>query len=139
MSVSPEVLTIVRQWVEKAEHDLANAEHTLTMKEECPYDTVCFHAQQCVEKYVKALLVFHGVDFPKTHDIGELIARLPRRIRVRVQLTFEAQRRLTDYATLTRYPGDYEEIPIAETRRAVRIARRTRLEIRRLLPKEVRT
>jgi hypothetical protein len=36
----------VRQWLEKAEHDLLNAEHTLTIRdEECPFDTVCFHAQ----------------------------------------------------------------------------------------------
>ncbi len=35
----------VQQWVEKAEHDLRNAEHTLTIcDEECLFDTVCFHA-----------------------------------------------------------------------------------------------
>jgi HEPN domain-containing protein len=47
----------VRQWIEKAEHDLRNAEHTLTLRDEdCPFDTVCFHAQQCVEKYLKGWL-----------------------------------------------------------------------------------
>ena len=45
-----------RAWVKKAESDLKTAEHTLTLKERCPFDTVCFHAQQCAEKYFKALL-----------------------------------------------------------------------------------
>jgi len=45
---------VVAEWVRKAENDIRNAEYTLTMGEDCPYDTVCFHAQQCVEKYLKA-------------------------------------------------------------------------------------
>lgn len=58
MSESPERIEVVRQWVAKAENDLRNAEHTLKMKEDCPLDTVCFHAQQCTEKLMKAWLVF---------------------------------------------------------------------------------
>ena len=103
------------------------------MGADCPTDTVCFHAQQCVEKYAKALLVLNGIDFPWTHNLSELIARLP--VHARPNLTPEEQERLTDYATVTRYPGDYEPIPLAETRRAVRIARRVRRAIRKLLPR----
>ncbi len=135
MSEANEILVIARDWVQKAENDLKNATYTLGMGEDCPTDTICFHAQQCVEKYLKALLVLKRIDFPKTHDIKELIALLPSKIRP--QLTPEEQRRLTDYATVTRYPGDYEAISLAETRRAVKIARRVRNEIRRLLPKEM--
>ena len=62
MNVPPEILSAVRRWIEKAEDDLRNAEHTLTLKEDCPYGTICFHAQQCVEKYLKALLAKEGVD-----------------------------------------------------------------------------
>ena len=69
MSASPDKVRLVRQWIEKAEHDLRNAEHTLTLKDDCPFDTICFHAQQCAEKYLKALLVFYEADFPKTHDL----------------------------------------------------------------------
>ena len=65
MSESPERSEIIRQWVRKAENDLRNAEHTLTMKEGCPFDLVCFHAQQCAEKYLKAWLVFLGIGFQK--------------------------------------------------------------------------
>jgi HEPN domain-containing protein len=56
----------------KAENDLKTAAHTLKLGADCPTDAVCFHAQQTVEKYLKALLVLRGIDFPKTHDIEEL-------------------------------------------------------------------
>jgi hypothetical protein len=43
------------------------------------------------------------------------------------------QERLTDFATLTHYPGDYEPITLMEARRAVTLARR---QVRRWLPKQ---
>ncbi len=135
MSVANESLAIARDWVQKAENDLKNAAYTLGMGEDCPTDTVCFHAQQCVEKYLKAFLVLKSINFPKAHDTKELIVLLPSHSRPK--LTPEEQRRLTDYATVTRYPGDYEPISLAEARRAVKIARGVRNEIRKLLPKEM--
>jgi len=128
------VLTIVREWVVKAENDLTTAAHALTLGPKCPTDTVCFHAQQCVEKYLKAVLVLHGQDFPKTHDLKRLFALMP--VHVRPALTKEEQDQLTDYATGARYPG-WGEIPLGEARRAVAVARRVRKEVRALLPKEV--
>jgi hypothetical protein len=44
--------------------------------------------------------------------------------------------RLTDYATVTRYPGDYASISLTEARAAVKVARRVRRQIRKRLPKE---
>jgi HEPN domain-containing protein len=133
-AVEPEVLHVISGWTEKAEHDLLAAVHTLKLGKDCPTDTVCFHAQQCVEKYVKALLVFHEVDFPKTHNLRALLTLLP--IRSRPDLTLEEQQMLTRYATVTRYPGDYEVISLTEARNAVKIARRVRRQIRKRLPKE---
>ena len=104
------------------------------MGEDGPTDTTCFHAQQCVEKYLKAFLTLKRIDFPRTHDVGELLALISES--VRPHLLVEEQRRLTAYATVTRYPGDYEPIPLAEARRAVAIARRVRKEVRALMPKE---
>jgi HEPN domain-containing protein len=77
MSASADVIALVRQWVAKAEEDLRTAEHTLTLKRRCPFATVCFHAQQCIEKYLKALLASLSIDFPKIHDLAELVALLP--------------------------------------------------------------
>ena len=129
-----QVITVVRQWVQKAENDLKNAAHTLKLGRDCPTDTVCFHAQQCVEKYVKALLTLRGIEFSRIHHISALVVLLPAR--VRPDLTPEEQERLTDYAVSARYPGDYEPIPLAEARQAVQISRRARKQIRKWLPKE---
>ena len=129
------VLKVVSEWVLKADNDLKTASHTLEMDDECPTDTVCFHAQQCVEKYLKALLVLKSIPFPKTHNIEELIGLLP--LDSRPQLADRDQDRLTEYATVTRYPGDYEPIFLVEARQAVRIARRVKTQIRKLLPKQV--
>ena len=40
MNVPRKVIPLLRQWVEKAENDLRNAEYVLTMKRDCPTDTV---------------------------------------------------------------------------------------------------
>jgi len=128
------VITVVSEWVSKAENDLKTATFTLEMEDECPTDTVCFHAQQAVEKYLKALLVFIGTPIPKTHNIEKILAILPPNYRPK--LADKDQDRLTDYATVMRYPGDYEPVSLDEAKKAVRIARQVRTQIRKLLPKQ---
>ena len=134
MLVNERVLAVVRGWIEKAESDLKIAVIALEAEKNCPTDAVAFHTQQCAEKYLKTLLVFDSIDFPKIHDIGELIALLPHGVAIGVSV--EQQRRLTSYATVTRYPGDYEPISLPEAHKAVEIAQRIRDETRGLLPKE---
>ncbi len=96
------VIAVIRAWLIKADHDLLTAVHTLALGADCPADTVCFHAQQCVEKHLKALLVFRATPFPKTHNIGALRALLPPRLRPKMER--RVQKRLTEYATVERYP-----------------------------------
>jgi len=132
-AIDDETAAVVREWVQKAENDLKTASHTLKLGADCPTDMVCFHVQQCVEKYIKALLIFHGIDFARIHHIGALLALLPAQIHL--DLTPEEQERLTDYAVTTRYPGDYDPIPLTEAQQAVQIARRVRSQVRRRLPK----
>jgi HEPN domain-containing protein len=134
MPVPPDpVIAVVREWLRKAEHDLIAAAHTLTLGKEAPADTVAFHAQQCVEKYIKALLVFRGTPFPKTHNITALRALLPPRLRPK--LTVNVQKLLTRYAADLRYPESAPDVTVAEARKAVAIARRVRKEARRHLPR----
>ena len=123
---------VVHEWTLKAENDLKTASHTLKLGKECPTDTVCFHAQQCVEKYLKALLVWRCIRFPKTHSIGELVRLVPQD--GRPGFSPEEQERLTDYAAATRYPGLYDALSLAEARDAVKLARRIRRDVRALLP-----
>jgi HEPN domain-containing protein len=80
MPANDKTMAVVKEWVTKAENDLKSASYILKMKD-CPVDNVCFNAQQCVEKYLKALLITQGLKFPKTHDLGELLVLLPPRLR----------------------------------------------------------
>jgi len=112
---------VARQWLEKAEHDLLNARNTLaTMGDDCPYDTVCFHAQQAVEKTLKALLSRQGILFTKAHDISVLVDLLPKD--KRPTLSLDEQSRLTRYAVESRYPGVYEELTRDEAQDALCLA-----------------
>jgi HEPN domain-containing protein len=133
MAAPNPVITVVREWLVKADHDLLTAAHTLLLGTDCPTDTVCFHAQQCVEKHIKALLVFRATPFPKTHDVAVLRALLPPRLRPR--LDRKIQKRLTEYATVKRYPDPEPDIALTEARKAVAVARRVRREVRKHLPR----
>ena len=63
-------LDLARLLIRKAESDLAAVHRTVTS--EGPYDTGLFHCQQTVEKYLKALLAVHNVNYPKIHDVTVL-------------------------------------------------------------------
>jgi HEPN domain-containing protein len=133
MPGSEQILATVREWIEKAESDLKNASLVLRAGERCPSDTVCFHAQQCVEKYLKAYLAFRSLKFPKTHAIEKLFSLMPAG--TRPSMGIREQARLSEYAIGPRYPG-WDDVPLSEARRAVTLARRVRNHVRSLLPKE---
>jgi HEPN domain-containing protein len=76
--LDPVIEDLMSVWIRKAETGLhaaevlaANIEADSALRE-----TVGFHCQQAVEKYVKALLTYYQVEFPKTHKIGELLLLL---------------------------------------------------------------
>ena len=133
MKRQPDLLKEARGWANKAENDLRNASHCLLLEKDCPTDTVCFHAEQAIEKCLKALLIFSNIDFPRTHDVAHLISLLPSKMKP--VLTEEDQEKLTDYATTTRYPGNYEEISLAEAQRVVRIAKQVKNKVTKILQK----
>jgi len=124
-----------RAWIKKAESDFKTAEHILTLKESCPFDTVCFHAQQCVEKYLKALLVSRSLDFPKTHDLRLLMQKIPAEINLKLHI--EEVVSLNRYTIEARYPGDWEPFNRKEADKAVRIARMVRKAVKAYLPAEM--
>ena len=132
MPAAGNLAVIVAEWVAKAEGDLKTAVQTLKLGSQCPTEAVAFHAQQCVEKYTKALLVWARIDFPKIHNIRRLVEMLPEA--GRPGISTHDQDTLTPYAAETRYPGDFEPVSLAETRRAVALARQVRRDIRKMLP-----
>ena len=135
MNDRPETSSSAHQWVEKAEHDLINAEHTLTLEKNCPFDTVCFHAQQCAEKYLKAFLVQKSISFPKTHDLRVLMQLIPSSLSL-LGLDITEILPLNRYTIEARYPGEWEPITREEAERAVATAKKVRDAVRAQLPQD---
>jgi HEPN domain-containing protein len=113
---------LISNWRDKADKDLLSAEHELSFSNVVT-ETVCFHCQQAAEKYLKAYLVFLGILFTKTHEIGELITKCESRDEEISALKEEADK-LTDYAVEIRYPDDWFEPSLTEAKEAFKIAKR---------------
>jgi len=64
---------ITQEWVNKAEGDFGTAQRENLVQEMPNYDAVCFHSQQCTEKYLKARLQEENIAFGKTHDLSRLL------------------------------------------------------------------
>ncbi|HEX8639510.1 MAG TPA: HEPN domain-containing protein [Pyrinomonadaceae bacterium] len=95
---------ITREWIDKAEGDWATANREYKARKNPNYDAVCFHAQQCAEKYLKACMQEKGIGFRKIHDLevllGEILPTEPGWAQLRNGLII-----LTTYAVEYRYPG----------------------------------
>jgi len=119
-----------RAWVERAEEDYVMARSALRRRRPLAY-SACFHAQQCAEKYLKALLVAKESVFPKTHDL--LVLRdLVEKAGITVAVEARQLQILSDYAVWTRYPG--EDPTVEDAQEAMAIAKSVRHFARRLLP-----
>jgi HEPN domain-containing protein len=92
------------EWVSKAEGDFGSAHLEMQPATDANYDAVCYHAQQCVEKLMKARLAEAGVAFPKSHDLVELLD-LVRPLVPDLGPWEHALDRLSEYAVDSRYPG----------------------------------
>lgn len=102
----------VRHWILKAQGDLKVGKDEIATPEPV-LDAVCFHMQQCCEKMLKAFLVFHGQEIPKTHNLAALTARCCVIDDAFRKLAESGIDRLTDYAVEIRY-GDEFYIPSRE-------------------------
>ena len=112
------------QWLQKAETDLQAAEALLSRDPTLLYPS-CFFSQQAAEKYLKALLTRHNVEFPKTHAIGELPDLLSS-VDAPLALSLARVTALNPYSVEARYPGDMPEPTVAEGREVLRLARAVR-------------
>lgn len=111
---------LVRDWLALAREDLAVAEH-LIVSGTTFYGIVAFHAQQAVEKYMKAFLVAHEISFRKTHDLVQLMDLIVE-INRPLGEALEPCATLSPYSVEVRYPGDSPEVTTDDAHEAVRIA-----------------
>ena len=105
-------------WLRYARSDLELAR--VVRPDEVLFEGLCFHAQQAAEKALKAVLIAKGVPPPKTHNIRTLLDLLPHEVIAPQEIEDAAS--LTDYAVISRYPGDFESVNEEEYKEAVRLA-----------------
>lgn len=94
----------VEKWLLKALNDYRTAEKLLNLpEEEIITDTLCFHCQQTVEKFLKSFLIFHSIEFEKVHSLEYLI-KLCSNIDPNFESLYEITKKLNEYAVEVRYP-----------------------------------
>ena len=109
-------------WLAHAEDDLNAAQKLMRGKKPSTYGA-CFHAQQCAEKYMKAMLVFAGKRFPMTHDLVH-INNLLQQSGIDTGISEDTLELLSSYAVRARY--DEEPLEMADAKEALQIAKAVR-------------
>jgi HEPN domain-containing protein len=129
------LLELVQEWLNKGNDDLRLAE--LIMDTPPPiFWAAAFHAQQACEKFLKAFLTFHSIEFEKVHDMEYLVnacqPKAPWVGVLRIPLV-----RLTDFAVNARYPLPRVIPTEAEVREAIETAHKARELVLGELPKDL--
>jgi HEPN domain-containing protein len=118
-----EIRGLVADWIAKADLDFDTAVRLVA--EERFRDIVAFHAQQAAEKYLKALLTRHQIEFPKTHVIRRLLILLGP-VEPLIAEELDDANWLSPYGAEIRYPGDRSETVPGDQVRALQHAQKVR-------------
>lgn len=104
------------RWFKKAEEDIYVIKHLLTLND-APPTICCFHAQQAVEKYLKAFLISKNILVPKTHDL-ELLVKLSIGINSLFVDILSKAISLSNYSIIPRYPDMLDDLTIEDAKNA---------------------
>ena len=124
----------MKLWLRKADADLKIGKDEMRTDDPVT-DMVCFHMQQCCEKYLKAFLIFNGREYPKIHRLSVLInlcARIDKDFRKLMEWGVDD---LTRYATTLRYSEEFYRPSVEETEHAIALAERVRNFVREKMKK----
>jgi HEPN domain-containing protein len=108
-------------WFKKARNDLKTGKDEFATDNPAT-DTICFHMQQAVEKYLKGYLVYYGLEAEKTHNISRILEKCishDSSFSVLIDAGIEI---LTPYGTVIRYPDDFYIPDNKETEQAIHLA-----------------
>lgn len=126
---------VVSRWIKKAEEDLLAIKNEIEFvpKDRWATSSICFHAQQAVEKYLKAYLTAKDVRVGKTHDLGYLIEECIKIDEEFKKLKSLSVEKLSLYAVEVRYPDDFYTPTLEEAEEAYKIALSVRDFVRKKL------
>jgi HEPN domain-containing protein len=94
----------LKNWLFRANEDILVIENLFNSQPELFASSICFHAQQAIEKFLKAFLVYHDIDFPKTHDLDFLLMECKK---INDKIFDIDLGNLTDFGVSMRYPDDF--------------------------------
>ena len=98
-----EKIEYIRNWIFRANEDYAVIKSLEKSGIESYTSTICFHAQQAVEKYFKAFLIYNDIDFPRTHDVDYLVLECKKIDDENFDFDLKS---LTEFGVSVRYPDD---------------------------------
>jgi HEPN domain-containing protein len=112
-------------WVDKAEEDFQTSLKMIKAKPPA-YNVVCFHGQQCMEKYLKSILALNNMFIERTHALDYLCSKTAGLV---PQLAFYQDEfsKVDAFAVQIRYPGHN-----ADKRDAARILKLTK-DLRKII------
>jgi HEPN domain-containing protein len=113
-------LEIVNLWIKKADHDLGSAK-LIYLHMPDYFDTIAFHCQQAVEKYIKAALTYMHIEFLRSHDLPYLLEILSRKVEIKSD-TFDKAILLNGFSVEIRYPDQIIHLTEDELKTAISIA-----------------
>ena len=114
----------IKEWIEKADHDLGSAK-IIYLHLPDYFDTIAFHCQQAVEKYLKALLIFYHIDFSRSHDLIYLLELLSVKVEID-DSRFRTAFSLNNFAVQIRYPNKIVKLTKEEIETAIEISQEFR-------------
>jgi HEPN domain-containing protein len=120
----------LNNWVYRAREDISVMDNLAKAGIEFYTSTICFHAQQAVEKYLKAFLIYHDVDFPRTHDVDFLLLECMKIDKNNFDFDFQS---LTEFGVSVRYPDDFYVPGVNETREYQNIAQEVAKTVEKLI------
>ena len=115
----------VQQWIEKADEDRLVV-HQLLKADSIARGTMGFHCQQATEKYLKAYLIFNGIEPERTHNLEFLLERCAA---IDAGFSEIDLLNLTDYGIEVRYPGDFLEPSFMEINELMLIVNQIREKV----------
>ena len=112
----------LHQWLDKAQEDFLVVQQL--MLSEIPIKAaIAYHCQQSAEKFLKAFMVFHKLEVPRTHNIEYLLEQCGK---IDQAFSFIDPGSLTDYGVEVRYPGDFLEPSLKELESLISVVKNIR-------------